>query len=180
MMSSMTFQSVLLALLASQCTAQYLQETSFKNIEYGKPNTVTVLYWLNDPSTDAKSRAALAATEAVAQVFVPLHVSHMPRRGEHLLLQKYAQQYPQVQWIKCDAASNYQDIVAAQIEKKMVPIVVVAIDGVVLVNAENDVNEQMLTQLIVEGYAPPQSNDVFGFSSEDVLLGVSQQASHFS
>ena len=68
MMSTTALQATLLALIASQCTAQFLKEVPFKNIEYGKPNTVTVLYWLNDPTTDAKSRAALAAVEAVAQV----------------------------------------------------------------------------------------------------------------
>jgi len=136
-----------------------LRETPFKNIEYGKPNTVVVLYWLNDPLTDAKSRALLQAAENVAARFGP--------------------QYPQLQWLKVDAAANYQDILAAQIEKKMVPIIVAAVDGVVLVNSENEMTENMLAQLVVEGYMPPQTNDVFAFSSEDVLKGVSQQTPNF-
>ena len=45
-------------------------------------------------------------------------------------VQRFGPQYPQLQWLKVDAAANYQDILAAQIEKKMVPIIVAAVDGV--------------------------------------------------
>jgi hypothetical protein len=49
-------------------------------------------------------------------------------------VQRFGPQYPQLQWLKVDAAANYQDILAAQIEKKMVPIIVAAVDGVGTLN----------------------------------------------
>ena len=100
-----------------------------------------MLYWLNDPLTDAKSRALLQAAENVAAVRTPI-CPFIRRVKDRALLrrlyaavyatfvQRFGPQYPQLQWLKVDAAANYQDILAAQIEKKMVPIIVAAVDGV--------------------------------------------------
>jgi hypothetical protein len=48
--------------------AQALIETPFQRIQYGAPNTIVLLYWLNDPSTDAVSRQLLESAETVARV----------------------------------------------------------------------------------------------------------------
>ena len=56
------------------------------------------------------------------------------------------------------------------------------IDGspVLCFSASDRIGESLLalcTQFVTDGYTmPPPSNEVYGFASEDVLLGVSQQA----
>jgi len=148
----------LLALCVSHAASQYLKETPFNQIAYGQKNSVVVLYWLNDPTVAPASQKLLDDVENVAKVLAP--------------------KYPQIVWVKCDAAEHYTDALQAQIEKKMIPIIVISIDGMVRLEAEHkdSMTEQTIGQIIVDGFsAPPPTNDVFGFASEQVLLGVSQQ-----
>jgi hypothetical protein len=144
-----------LAFLVAACVvvgscAQALIETPFQRIQYGAANTVVILYWLNDPLTDAASRELLDSAETVARVsLLGEHATIMVSCTDALAFercvyvracvrmclcvcvnfQNVAAQYPQLRWIKCNAAEHYTDLLQAQIEKKMLPIAVFSIDG---------------------------------------------------